>query len=393
MQLLNELAQKISKTKNKTKLAKDIKSLYNLDGSSENIRKFISIFKQILDRDNYDTNELKLVKETEDNNGNWTKVRGLRKDDDFAIDETMFEVVGVTSNSYGGKWLRYEKKKPESLDVESIIKGIDLNSFKKATHGIIETNETKIYCITDLHIGMSTRGSMYSQEWNKTELYKRLDTLISYIDTSKAIVINQLGDFTDGMRNKTARGGNDLVQNMNDKEQFETGLNAIMYVLKSIAQSGVSVKVNWVTNSNHPYVLDYLIGLAAKRLCAAQWDNVEFNVLEDFISITGQDGHNFALSHGYDEEFMKKGLPLFLSPEHRNRLIKFFAQKRVDNPILLRGDRHQYKDVANDYFRDIVVPAFSPPSGWISVNFMSNNAGGFLIIDPTKDLNVKLVKF
>ena len=393
MKLLLEIADKLKTSTSLVQLSKDIVKLYKLEGSTENWRKFLSLFRQILDRDDSDDNELSLTNFSTNQDGNWSVKYGVRRSDDFEFDDS-FEVIGGTENVYGGKWIKYKKRGISSHNIKSVLEEISFDRFKQPIVALKNpVGVTKMYNITDVHIGMSADGSLYDYDWNISELYKRLDIFIENVDTSNEIIINQLGDYTDGMRSKTARMGHTLQQNLNDKEIFSEGIKAFIYVLNSLHKSRQKIVLNWLTNSNHPYVADYTIGVALKEIAKERWSNVTVNIMEDFISCVEYNNHTFALTHGYDEIFMKKGFPLILVSEHKNRLMKFFRIKGLNYPILVRGDRHEYLDRDHEFFRDIVTPAFSPNSGWVSTNFMGNNKGGFTIFSLGDTIETKLIKF
>ena len=83
---------------------------------------------------------------------------------------------------------------------------------------------------TDTHIGMDVNGkagdTMYESKWDKEELNTRLKKMIEHVlkyQKSDTLVIDDLGDFLDGMGGQTTRRGHELPQNMNDREVFDLG--------------------------------------------------------------------------------------------------------------------------------------------------------------------------
>ena len=306
-----------------------------------------------------------------------------------------FEIKSYTTNPYNTRTWDKHFKKPTKLNKEVYQQIIDEIEFKFPVLDYTpkETAEKYIITITDVHIGMSTKGSIYDLQWNLEELYDRLDSVITQCPENVDIELFVLGDYTDGMNKKTARGGHELQQNMNDKQMFKHGLEALTYLVNGllIKSQGI-VEVQWITNSNHPGVMDYIIGETFKRISAQRTDAIKVNILEAFLNGVKVDNKQFVLTHGYDEKFMKRGMPRFLKDVQQLRLSNAMNNFEYKEPIIIRGDQHQYSDIQYDNFRDIMCPALSPPSGWVSTNFMTNYKGGFLIIEP-KEMNVRVVPF
>lgn len=338
----------------------------------------------------YEKSRLRLTKQTLDGHGNvrFETYKTVPKETKPTLLDG--EVEGYTTNPYGGEWVRYAKKKtkvnPEVL--QELIDGLDFTRVPKLPVRATNTERHVIIVITDVHIGMSCDGSIYDLHWNLEELYRRLDLVIKNCPESTDVTLCMLGDYTDGMNQQTARGGHKLQQNLNDKEMFKHGVEAMLYLLDGLtAKSKGKITVEWLSNSNHPGVMDYIIGSTLKLCGVRRYSNVEIKVSEEFLTVvTGNALDNLILTHGYDERFMKRGLPRFLSKDHISRLNNAFNIMQLGgNVTLLRGDQHQFSDIRYDMFRDIMCPAFSNPSGWVTTNFMTNYKGGFLFLEPTPD--------
>ena len=368
-------------------LAKEVNKTYNLNQGDDNIRKFLSTFKKVLERsdvspESLESDDLVLTSRTDTSSGFWSETKGLRRDDNFEVDLEKFEIERITTNANGGKWLKY-KLKEEVQDVKTIkdiLSEIDWDVPKVKIEKRKSSN-VSMYQITDVHIGMSTEGALWDCEWGINQLNKRLDKFAETFIEGDTLIINQLGDLTDGIFSRTSRGnlngGHKLKQNMNDKEMFKNGVESMKVLLDKASQIGSKVVVNWLTNSNHPSVMDYNIGETLNQLSEYRWDNVEINVIEEFIYNFELNGYTFLLSHGYDSEYMTRGLPKNLKPEQAQRIENYILKNCFENVVLLRGDQHQFQSTTYSGFRDIMTPAFSPPSGWVSMNFMTSDFGGF----------------
>jgi len=174
---------------------------------------------------------------------------------------------------------------------------------------------------------------------------------------------------------------------MTDKEQFEFGITILLLLGNEIlkATKGFLV-INYIANSNHPGVMEYVVASAYKKI--VDENQIEVNILEDFLNPMNINGRDFILSHGYDSTYMKRGWPRFLNADIKNRLLNFIKNQELTDPILIRGDQHQYHDIKYQGFRDMMVPAFSNPSGWATTNFLTDYKGGFTIMDIKDDGSV-----
>lgn len=405
MKLINEVVRELmTGTSTVTTLAKQLKRRYNISYSKDTIRKALSVLKELILRD-YEEGEgemeiLTLTGKKLNGEGKViSETFGLRNNKDVSDLVSDMSIKRISKSPNGGAWVIYENDKVEAVGLQEVI---DSLNFKNVPKKVLDKGNwytdgkrhSEMWNISDVHLGMSTKGGVFDLEWCVEEYYKRLTKFIESVGHVEYLVINQLGDFTDGMKARTSRGGHSLQQNLNDKEMFRHGLESVSYLLDGVSGKAGTVEVNWLCNSNHPGVTDYNIGLALEKL--NRWDNVKINVIEDFLHKFEYEGKNFILTHGYDEELMNRPLPNDLKAEHVSRLQNYFFNQKIEDPILLRGDRHQYKDVkVSSAFRDILTPAFSNPSGWVQINFMADYKGGFtrIIVEEDGSVVCKLIEF
>ena len=298
----------------------------------------------------------------------------------------------------GIEWLESYKAGSEHLDAQNIRDIIDSAYSWPVKAGYPykykETNVAQIINIADVHLGMDISNDLFGFSWNAKDYYARLDIMLSIINNDKHVIINQLGDFTDGHNGETTRGGHKLPQNMSSKETIDLGVKSFLYLLDNIESEQITI--NWLTNSNHPGVIDYAIGYTLSKIVAYRYSNVTFNLIEDFFFGFNVGHHCFLLHHGKDDKHMNRGFGRFLNDKECNTIRAMIHHKNlIYQTTVLRGDLHQYSDVEYPGFRDIITPSFANPSAWVQFNFGQNNCGGFTSIDVTSAelINVKLFKF
>lgn len=247
-----------------------------------------------------------------------------------------------------------------------------------------ETKTVEILSISDLHIGMDIPTSPYGYKWNKEELFNRLTTMVAVFENkiSKTqpdkLVLNILGDITDGQDGMTTRGlkgvsKHKLPQNMTNNEMFNTTLSFFRELLILLTKHQLPVTINYVSNSNHGGLLDYTVGRTLEELCKLQYPKLVFNLNTDFISKTESDSVDILTTHGYDEETQSKfnRMPLHLNQTWLLKLNNYKTRLKCKNDtcLLFRGDLHRANMCSYQNFEDIMIPAFCPPSTYIQSNF------------------------
>lgn len=326
-------------------------------------------------------------------------INDLERVDDFDSDLVPptvpkgFEVTRGGITATGAYTYSFIKKEPK-IDYEDIFR--QLSSFRLVKQIEPYTKEEKIYhlVISDVHIGMSTKNSLYDKHWNINQLTQRLQTVASSIPPGSKVIIHQLGDYADGERGKTASNTHNLEQNMSDAEIFENGVTGFMYFVDLINTVSEVTNIYWLSNSNHPTVVDKNIGTALKIIFSQKYPGLEFNILDDSFNIVEINNTKFIITHGKDRQYMKYGLPKMLGNSELYKLKTFSDYYNLNKVVLLRGDLHQYLDVNHGFLRDIMCPSLAPPSGWVATNFLNPFNGGFLILEQTQsNIDVKFRPF
>src|SRR5699024_817756 len=117
---------------------------------------------------------------------------------------------------------------------------------------------------TDVHINMNPKGfsgsPLYDSEWKREEVMERLQIMIDHTIKNKKreyIIVSELGDFVDGFRGETVRGGHKLHQNSNDKYAFELGLEFKIKLVSELLKEYEYVYSSNCTNNNHAGDFDF----------------------------------------------------------------------------------------------------------------------------------------
>jgi hypothetical protein len=255
---------------------------------------------------------------------------------------------------------------------------------------------------TDTHIAMDVNGkdgdSLYDGKWDKEEVLTRLDKMVKHVldySTSSILVIDDLGDFLDGLGGNTTRKGHELPQNMNDKEAFDLALEFKIHLVDSLMSNYNSIICNNITNDNHSGVFSYFVSQASKKILEAKYPGrVYVNSVKKFIHHYSVGNHTFVISHGKDIGEQKFGFKPKLDAIQAEKIDQYCKEHRLyngNNIEFSKGDSHQaiYDDTTSNDFSYYNYPAFSPPSNWVKTNF-KNSKSGFNFFNISKESNIKI---
>lgn len=255
---------------------------------------------------------------------------------------------------------------------------------------------------TDTHIAMDVNGkdgdSLYEGKWDREEVLKRLHKMISHVkefSTSNTLIIDDLGDFMDGLGANTTRKGHELPQNMNDKEAFDLALEFKIFLVDALIDNYDTIVCNNITNDNHSGVFSYFVSQAVKNILEAKYPNkVYVNSIKRFIHHYSVGNHTFVISHGKDIGEQKFGFKPKLDAIQAEKIDQYCKEHKLYNGNFIefsKGDSHQaiYDDTTSNDFSYYNYPAFSPPSNWVKTNF-SNTKSGFNFFNISKENNTKI---
>lgn len=255
---------------------------------------------------------------------------------------------------------------------------------------------------SDVHIGMNPNGkegdALYEGVWDKEEINKRLKIMTEHVlsyQKSNSIVIDDLGDFLDGLGGQTTRKGHELPQNMNDKEVFELALEFKISLIDSLVPYYDKIICNNITNDNHSGIFSYFVSSAFEKIMRERYpDNVEVNTRKRFMEHYSIGNHTFVISHGKDIGEQKFGLKPKLDAIQAEKIDQYCKENKLYNGNFIefsKGDSHQalYDETTSNDFHYYNYPAFSPPSNWVKVNF-KNSKSGFKFYNISKEENIKV---
>lgn len=244
--------------------------------------------------------------------------------------------------------------------------------------------------ISDVHINLDNHGgpnieSLYDENrYTKEEIRRRLDDTISHVikhRKSNSILVDNLGDFMDGLGGQTTRGGHQLPQMYSDKEAFQIAVDFQIHLIENLLLVYDKVVANNITNDNHSFLMGYFVHVACKRILENKYPGrVEYNILEKFMHHYSVPGHTFILTHGKDAQDMKFGMKLFLDAPTIQKIDHYCKHNLLYNGNLIevsKGDLHSFVQdcTTSKDFEYVNYPAFSPSSNWVQTNFGKQKSG------------------
>lgn len=282
--------------------------------------------------------------------------------------------------------------KNQLSDFSSIIKQIDLTELPKYQSDPCAIGERNlIVWLSDMHIGASVSGfSIYQNNYDKTEVGHRLHALLiqlinevnTYGSFSNVVICN-IGDSLDGYNGQTTRGGHELAQNMNNKEQLKTFIEVMTEFFENIINyiPCNSLKYYCVGESNHDGDFGYAANIALKYILESM--NISATVFDKFIGEFKLDNTTYVLCHGKDNKDMFKNLPLTLDIKTENFINEYLDNKRINGDVVfVKGDLHQSAVTYGRRFVYKSVASLFGSSEWIHKNFGNTPAAvDYSIID------------
>lgn len=318
--------------------------------------------------------------------------------ENFNLDYSKLERYNLVAHNFGHMIfnVRFKQtlKDVEGIDEEFITEIVKshIKSKKTAREVFGEDEYFDRVIITDVHIGMDTEGSrnvvpLYDGLWNEEVLFQRLDKLVSHVEEfhkGRNLVIDELGDYMDGLFGETTRKGHHLPQNMSDKEAFRIGVKFKVDKIERLLNTYEHITCNSIVEDNHSGVLGYFVNFAVKQIIDLKYpDNVTYNILEKFISHYSVGKHTFVVSHGKDSESLRFGFKPVLDAKQAEKIDQYCKEFGLYNGNYIefsKGDSHQFildYSTSRD-FSYCNYPAFSTPSNWVKSNFGTSVSGAVL---------------
>ena len=295
------------------------------------------------------------------------------------------EVVNVEGINFDDILSKYENFKPSKK--EFTPNALDISDFDMLTY-------------TDVHIGMDTdskNNSLYPVDWSLegiTDSYNKMLSKTIANKSSNTIIVDELGDFLDGFRGVTTRGGHSLPQLMHDDEAFDVALEFKINLANELQKHYTNVVFNNICNDNHAGSFGYFVNSAFKKFSDRNFDNIEVNNYRRFINHYAIGGVCFVISHGKDDVTLKFGFKPQLDSKGLEKIDQYCKQnelyKKYNKIVFKKGDSHQclFDMCTSDDFYYFNYPALSPSSQWVQNNFKKGRRG--FVLENWKDEEVNL---
>lgn len=276
-----------------------------------------------------------------------------------------------------------------------------------------KTNGKALIVITaDEHVAAaSLEDDLYPVPYDRKEYILRkmqmLEEIRKTVETAGGpfddFINITLGDDLDGWNGGTTRSGEPghahvLPQNMSNGKAVETYIRTNNYYWDEVIKMGAgkTYRKYDVVNSNHGGKgLDYIANLGVQIYLEGRHPQVECNYINKFIGHFKYGKHNIVLTHGKDESYRKKPLPLNLDPTTEVFIKQYLDINNLSggHNILLKGDLHQWNWNRGKFFHYINIGSTYGSSGWVQANFGQTDPSFAIgILDSqTNDFSLKPV--
>jgi hypothetical protein len=339
---------------------------------------------------------LKLVKQiTENGKVKWETYKDVPKNE-IKLNSDEFEVEKVTTNPYGGQWLKLKKK--ENFHTEAHLETLK-NLLSKEIQPVQYEFEHKVnnkglfIYGADKHIGALTKtNSIYTNNYDKLEMQFRIvNKTLQAIRESVALhgkmdslFIMELGDALDGYDGKTTKGlkglsPHSLPQQLNNREQHDTYVALHKQLFDCIVDDEYAENIYFIATScsNHGGDFEYGAYRTLQTYLEVKYPFIKTFISSQFLNHFIYGNHCIIFSHGKDDEDMHKGLPLTLNDKVENYINDYITVNDLQkyNITVVSGDLHQSAETFGKNFRYRKVLSQYGGSKWIHTNFGSDAPG------------------
>lgn len=301
-----------------------------------------------------------------------------------------------------GQWL-YSYKADESVEAveyneEAIKEYIAKNVTVSPISAALATNDLMLNIYTtDKHIGADTaRNSIYSNDYGREEIFDRHEKLVAEMlkqknsfGTFKKCVFYDLGDALDGNNGQTTRGGHNLPQNMDGREQIDTFIEVTIATIEQLIMGDIAEEIWFVatSNDNHSGATSHGALRSVQMYLQAKYPEIiKTLVTAKFVDHITFGEHAFIFTHGKDDINMKSGMALTINDKLEGFINDYIDRKRIRSKYIhvIKGDLHQDAVTFAKRFRLVSNMSMYGSSNWIHTNFGSGTSGVNYEIIPLK---------
>lgn len=261
-------------------------------------------------------------------------------------------------------------------------------------HASSSSPQRKIINISDLHAGSSNKGAPFAQPYERDTLGNRLLQIVNDVSQMRSQVdsldIAILGDQMDGFNAETTRGGHKL-DSLSNKDQFDIYVSAMKSFYTELFSLGLTdnISIINVENSNHSgNGLSYFANSVIAEWLKGNFPSVQFVSSHEAIFYRTYGNHAFAYTHGKDEKFMKRPMPLKLDDKTDLQLQSYFLHHGLNGKHchLFKGDLHQYGVSEGKFGRYVNVGSIVGGNNYSDLNFGKSTPSALVeIIKPDRN--------
>jgi hypothetical protein len=253
--------------------------------------------------------------------------------------------------------------------------------------------------ISDMHIGAIGGSFITNNEYNKSVVEYRLSLILSEVyylnkrwGTFDKIIIVDLGDSLDGYNKSTVRGGKELDQNLNNREQFEIYFNSFKSFFDTLITLNASNDISfYATQGNHDGAIAHMAQRALEIYLNTKYPELSTLISNDFISTISYGKHRYHMTHGKDEKYMKAGLPLTINDKTEIMFQRYLDENNYGSDLyhtIIKGDLHQHVDQRDFKFRYLSCPSFFGGTNFIHYNYDLSKPSVIYDIIPRMDRTI-----
>ena len=267
----------------------------------------------------------------------------------------------------------------------------------------VEVNEkTLVVYLSDMHIGADvSKYSIYENEFTLETATERLNKIydkiraIALTTGCTNIIVCNIGDTLDGYNGETTRGGHQLPQNMNNKDQYKGFIQMMVNFFGQLSACGLfsTIKYYAVEGGNHDGDFGFMANKSLEGCLAVLNPEIEVKIFEKYIENFKVNSHTFILCHGKDAKDVFKNMPLTINDKTENQINEYLDYNNISGNVhFIKGDLHQSATTYARKFRYKSVASFFGSSEWIHKNYGNTKAAvDFDIIDGDSILETRLI--